>query len=91
VVVRLRPDRHLDEQTLGAANGIDCSVIAQPGRHDWPFASRVFAAALPWLAGALHTPGDPVVPLQTPGPTLSAAAAGPAPGGVHTRTQASGR
>ena len=52
---------------LGAANGIDCAVIAQPGKHDWPFAARVFAAALPWLAGAIDTPGDPVVPLQAPG------------------------
>jgi S-formylglutathione hydrolase FrmB len=76
---------------LGAANGIDCSVIAQPGKHDWPFAARVFASALPWLAGAINTPGDPVVALQTPVPALSVAAAGPAPGGVKTRTQASGR
>lgn len=51
---------------LGAANGIDCVVIAQPGKHDWPFAARVFTAALPWLAGAIHTPGDPVVPLAPP-------------------------
>ena len=25
---------------LGRANGIDCAVVAQPGKHDWPFASR---------------------------------------------------
>ena len=42
---------------LGRANGIDCAVVAQPGKHDWPFASRAFAAALPWLAGrAGHSP-----------------------------------
>ena len=76
---------------LGAANGIDCAVVAQPGKHDWPFAARVFAAALPWLAGAINTPGDPVVPLQTPGPALAAAAADPARDGVQTRTQAAGR
>jgi S-formylglutathione hydrolase FrmB len=44
---------------LGRANGIDCSVIPQPGKHDWQFADRVFEAALPWLAGQLGTPGIP--------------------------------
>src|SRR6185437_12076814 len=24
---------------LGRANGIDCEIVAQPGNHDWPFAS----------------------------------------------------
>jgi S-formylglutathione hydrolase FrmB len=51
---------------LGRANGIDCAVVAQPGRHDWPFADRVFAAALPWLAGALGTPGISRTPLPAP-------------------------
>ena len=41
---------------LGRANGIDCAVLPQPGKHDWPFADRVFVAALPWLAGRLGTP-----------------------------------
>jgi hypothetical protein len=41
-------------------------VVAQPGRHDWPFADRVFAAALPWLAGALGTPGISRTPLPAP-------------------------
>ena len=45
--------------SLGRANGIDCAVLAQPGKHDWPFADRAFAAALPWLAGRLGTPGIP--------------------------------
>jgi hypothetical protein len=26
---------------LGRANGIDCAVVAQTGKHDWPFADRV--------------------------------------------------
>jgi S-formylglutathione hydrolase FrmB len=54
---------------LGRANGFTCSVVAQPGKHDWPFADKAFVAALPWLAGAIGTPGDPVVALpgQTPG------------------------
>jgi S-formylglutathione hydrolase FrmB len=51
---------------LGAANGIDCAVISQPGKHDWPFAARVFATSLPWLAGAIGTPGVARIPFQTP-------------------------
>ncbi|MGH3636002.1 alpha/beta hydrolase [Mycobacterium sp.] len=51
---------------LGRANNIDCAVIAQPGKHDWPFADRVFTAALPWLAGQLGTPGVPRIPLPAP-------------------------
>jgi S-formylglutathione hydrolase FrmB len=42
--------------SLGTADGIDCAVVTQPGGHDWPFASRAFAAALPWLAAKLGTP-----------------------------------
>lgn len=42
---------------LGRANGIDCAVIVEPGRHDWPFAEQAFAGALPWLAWRLNTPG----------------------------------
>ena len=37
---------------LGTANGIKCAVVAQPGKHDWPFASHAFAAALPFNARA---------------------------------------
>ncbi|RFZ65385.1 putative esterase [Mycobacterium marinum] len=48
---------------LGRANGIDCAVVPQPGRHDWPFADQVFARALPWLAGQVGTPGVPRIPL----------------------------
>jgi S-formylglutathione hydrolase FrmB len=40
---------------LGLTRGIDCAVLAQPGRHDWLFAARAFTAALPWLAGQLDT------------------------------------
>ena len=56
----------------GSGAGISCAVIAQAGKHDWPFAARVFAASLPWLAGAIGTPGDPVVPLRAPAPVLLA-------------------
>ena len=56
---------------LGRANGIDCAVVPQPGKHDWPFADRAFAAALPWLAGRLGTPGIPRAALPGP-PTVVA-------------------
>ncbi|PXX06368.1 alpha/beta hydrolase [Mycolicibacterium moriokaense] len=54
---------------LGTARGIHCTVVAQPGKHDWPFAGRAFAAALPWLAGQLNTPGVPRIPLPPPAAT----------------------
>lgn len=57
---------------IGRSNGIDCAVVPQPGKHDWPFADRVFAASLPWLAGELGTPGIP----RTPLPAASAQGAG---------------
>jgi S-formylglutathione hydrolase FrmB len=46
------------------ANGINCAVVTQPGKHDWPFAAQAFEAALPWLASALGTPN--VEPVQLP-------------------------
>jgi S-formylglutathione hydrolase FrmB len=56
---------------LGRADGIDCAVLPQPGKHDWPFAARAFAAALPWLAGRLGTPGTPrtALPAVSPPPS----------------------
>ena len=56
---------------LGAANGIDCAVVVQPGKHDWPFADQAFATALPWLAGRVATPGVPAEPLPGPPPVAS--------------------
>ena len=53
---------------LGRANGIDCAVLPQPGKHDWPFANTAFAAALPWLAGRLGSPGIPRTPLPAVSP-----------------------
>ena len=50
---------------LGTARGIDCTVVAEPGKHDWPFAGRAFAATLPWLAGQINTPGVPRIPPPT--------------------------
>jgi S-formylglutathione hydrolase FrmB len=57
---------------LGRAKGIDCTIVAQPGKHDWPFASNAFAAALPWLAGQLDTPGVPRIPARASWPPASA-------------------
>nr|WP_082977392.1 alpha/beta hydrolase-fold protein [Mycobacterium sp. 852002-50816_SCH5313054-b] len=48
---------------LGRASGIDCAVVAHPGKHDWPTAGTVFSTALPWLAGRLGTPGVPRIAL----------------------------
>jgi S-formylglutathione hydrolase FrmB len=62
--------------STGEAEGISCAVVAQPGKHDWPFAAQAFAAALPWLAGKLGTPGIPVEGLPSatpPAPMLEAA------------------
>ena len=50
---------------LGGKSGIECAVVSQPGNHDWPFASNAFAAALPWLAGKIGTPG--VAQIDFPG------------------------
>jgi S-formylglutathione hydrolase FrmB len=52
----------------GSAEGINCAVVTQPGKHDWPFAAHAFAAALPWMAGQLRTPGVPQLPLPTSPP-----------------------
>nr|WP_234901411.1 alpha/beta hydrolase-fold protein [Mycolicibacterium fluoranthenivorans] len=44
---------------LARTYGIDGAVQTWPGRHDWLFASRAFAATLPWLADRLGIPGTP--------------------------------
>ncbi len=51
---------------LGRAHGIDCAVVAAPGKHDWPFADNAFKTALPWLAGQLGTPAVARIPLPAP-------------------------
>lgn len=78
---------------LGRANGVDCAVVAQPGKHDWPFAEKAFSAALPWLAGAIGTPGDPVVALpgQNPGVvTVIPVPVSPEPANSTLHAQAAG-
>jgi S-formylglutathione hydrolase FrmB len=67
---------------LGSSRGIRCTVVAEPGNHDWPFAGRAFAAALPWLAGQINTPGVPRIPLPptTAAPRKSPLASAPTAG-----------
>lgn len=48
---------------LGSEYGIDCAVVPETGKHDWPFAGRVLRSALPWLAGRIGTPDVPEIPL----------------------------
>jgi len=64
---------------LGDAYGIDCSVVPQAGKHDWPFAARALATSLPWLAAQIGTPDVPEVPLpgsSAPPEGVTIAAAG---------------
>lgn len=66
---------------LGSTYGIDCAVVPLPGKHDWPFGAKAFAASLPWLAAQIGTPDVPEVPLpgtsETPDGVSIAAEAGP--------------
>lgn len=48
---------------LASDQDIDCSVVPETGKHDWPFAARVFASSLPWLAGRIGTPEIPEITL----------------------------
>lgn len=48
---------------LLSGHGVECSVSSYSGSHDFPSAGEGFAAALPWLAGKLGTPGVPVTPM----------------------------
>ena len=64
---------------LGDAYGIDCAVVPQTGKHDWPFAARVLGASLPWLTAQIDTPDVPEVLLpgtSTPPDGVSIAADG---------------
>lgn len=75
---------------LGAEYGIDCAVVPQSGKHDWPFAAKAFATALPWLAWQVDTPDVPDVALpgtstQPDGVTIAAEARPGAVPGVKPR------
>ena len=69
---------------LGSEYGIECAVVPAGGKHDWPFAAKAFASALPWLAWQIDTPDAAEVALpgtSTPpdGVTIAAEAR---PGGL---------
>lgn len=49
--------------SMAAGYGIECAVVPSGGDHSFTTAARVFADALPWLAGRLGTPGAPAVAL----------------------------
>jgi S-formylglutathione hydrolase FrmB len=73
----------------GGAVGIKCAVVTQPGKHDWPFAARAFAAGLPWLAGQLGTPGLSALPLPaTPPSPLKLSLPAPPRSGPHLQAAA---
>ena len=76
--------------SLGSSNGIDCAVVTQPGKHDWPFAANAFATALPWLAGQLGTPGVAHVSLSAAAAAMPAPPQAP-PHAPTQRAQAAGR
>ncbi len=48
---------------LASEYDIDCAVVPEIGKHDWPFAAKVLTASLPWLASQLGTPDVPDVGL----------------------------
>ena len=48
---------------LASDYGVECAVVSDPGKHDWPSAASAFPIALPWLAGRLGTPGVPTQPM----------------------------
>jgi S-formylglutathione hydrolase FrmB len=46
---------------LASSHGIECVVVGKPGKHDFSSGASAFAAALPWLAGKIGTPGAPKI------------------------------
>ncbi|MCV7251012.1 esterase family protein [Mycobacterium hackensackense] len=49
--------------SMAGGYGIECAVVPGNGGHSFTTAARVFADALPWLAGRLGTPDVPAVAL----------------------------
>ena len=41
---------------LASEYGVDCAVVPETGKHDWPFAAAVFTSSLPWLASPDRAP-----------------------------------
>jgi hypothetical protein len=48
---------------VASTHGTECVVVPVAGNHDFSSAGTAFAAALPWLAGKLASPGAPAIPL----------------------------
>ena len=42
---------------LLSGHGIECAISSYPGSHDFTSAANGLAAALPWVAGKIGTPG----------------------------------
>lgn len=63
---------------LASEYDIDCAVVPEIGKHDWPFAAKVLSASLPWLASQLGTPDVPEIglPGSRAGDVTIAASAG---------------
>lgn len=73
-------DAARDLCSLGAAQDIDCGIVAVTGTHDWPCAGTAFATTLPWLADQIGTPGSRPLPMrQQAGANTSAVLPRPAP------------
>lgn len=52
---------------IGSAHGMECSVVPNPGAHDFKNAGEAFKDSLPWLAARLGTPDVPQVALPGSG------------------------
>jgi S-formylglutathione hydrolase FrmB len=48
---------------LASDYGVECAVVSDPGKHDWPSAASAFPITLPWLAGKIGVPGVPALPM----------------------------
>lgn len=72
---------------LGSTQRISCAVVTGPGKHDWSFGAAALAAAFPWFAAQLGTPGVSEVPLPAHSPPSALAqAAGPAEPWCHAQS-----
>jgi S-formylglutathione hydrolase FrmB len=49
--------------SLASSHGIECAIVHASAAHDYAGAGKAFAAALPWLAGKIGTPGVHPIPL----------------------------
>lgn len=52
---------------LGSDHGMNCAVVPETGKHDWPFAASALRSSLSWLSGRIGTPDVPEIPLPGTG------------------------